>query len=207
LFDSQQVFYNSKFVSGTPTIETLSNPEWRSKIAMADPRGGASMNVLSVMAKVYGIESVKTLMSDPQPMITADPRQQLNWLTTGRYPIAFGIPAVTLVEYGEKGGSIDEYKKVAGLKMWAPGVGALQLLSKAPHPNATKVFVNWLLSRDVQGPLMAAVKLNSRRNDVPLGSPADAVDVDHIADYVGTQDEDVGAYANQVLDVLRQVQK
>jgi ABC-type Fe3+ transport system substrate-binding protein len=43
--------------------------------------------------------------------------------------------------------------------------------SKMPHPNATKVFVNWILTKDVQAKLMVATKLNSRRTDVPPGAP------------------------------------
>ena len=47
---------------------------------------------------------------------------------------------------------------------------------KAPHPNASKLFVNWLLSKDTQTMLMKAVQLNSQRADVPQGDPAEAVD-------------------------------
>ena len=63
-----------------------------------------------------------------------------------------------------------------GIHLWSPGVGAIEYMVKAPHPNASKLFVNWLLSKDTQTMLMQAVKLNSQRVDVPQGDPDEAVD-------------------------------
>ena len=50
----------------------------------------------------------------------------------------------------------------------------------APHPNAAKLFANWLLMKDMQTKLSKATNYNSRRSDVPpaapqLVAPADAV--------------------------------
>jgi ABC-type Fe3+ transport system substrate-binding protein len=48
----------------------------------------------------------------------------------------------------------------------------LAFLNRAPHPNAAKVFVNWLLSREGQTLFQKVVSVsgdarNSRRIDVP----------------------------------------
>jgi len=52
------------------------------------------------------------------------------------------------------------------------------------------VFVNWLLSRDTQTRIMTALKLNSRRKDVPIGDPAGAIDWSRYKDYVSGQSEE-----------------
>jgi ABC-type Fe3+ transport system substrate-binding protein len=50
--------------------------------------------------------------------------------------------------------------------------GSLALLNRAPHPNAAKVFINWLLSREGQTLFQKVISQpgdprNSRRLDVP----------------------------------------
>jgi len=44
--------------------------------------------------------------------------------------------------------------------------GTLNLMNRAPHPNAARVFINWLLSREGQ---ILAQKMgsNSLRTDIP----------------------------------------
>ena len=79
------------------------------------------------------------------------------------------------------------------------------MLEGAPHPAATKLFVNWLLTRDVQARIMKAVKLNSRRKDVPEGLPDYAVDYDHIDQYYGQQTEEMVPYILKVQALLREI--
>ena len=49
------------------------------------------------------------------------------------------------------------------------GQGTLSVANRAPHPNATKVYVNWLLSREGQLAYSKASGYVSRRVDVPQG--------------------------------------
>jgi ABC-type Fe3+ transport system substrate-binding protein len=127
----------------------------------------------------------------------------MDWLASGRYPIAFGLPSATFVDYAQRGASLDDFAKVTGLHIWSPGVGAIQYLAKAPHPNAARVFVNWLLSKATQTMLMQAVKLNSQRVDVPQGDPAEVVDVKAMGQYTCTQAEDLEPYEQHVVALLR----
>ncbi len=203
-YESQSVYYNkAKIADGAAlTIESLDDPKWAGKISMADPRGGAALNTLTVIDKLYGDEQIKKLMNN-QPVITSEPRQQMDWLASGRYPIAFGMPSITLVEYAQRGAAVDDFAKVPGLKIWSPGVGAIQLLVKQPHPNAAKVFINWLLTRDVQAKLMQAVRLDSQRVDVPPGDPATALAAGAMSQYICTQSEDLEPFEQHVVVLLR----
>ena len=108
-----------------------------------------------------------------------------------------------MVEYAERGADMGGFAKIPGLNLWSPGVGAIQVVSNEPHPNATIVFVNWLLTRDVQTNIMKAVQLNSRRKDVPPGAPDLVLDPNRLSDYVGTQTEDMQEYAQKVVEILR----
>jgi ABC-type Fe3+ transport system substrate-binding protein len=183
-------------------MQTLGAPQWAGKISMADPRGGAALNVMVVMDKLFGDEPIKQLMAQ-KPVVTGEPRQMMDWLASGRYPIAFGLPSATFVDYAARGAPLDDFAKVQGLHIWSPGVGAIEYMVKAPHPNASKVFVNWLLSKDTQTVLMQAVKLNSQRVDVPQGDPGEAVDVKAMGQYTCTQAEELGPYEQRVVALLR----
>jgi hypothetical protein len=54
---------------------------------------------------------------------------------------------------------------------------------------------------------MQAVKLNSRRNDVPLGDPDSAVDVAHLSEYFGSQVEEMQEYQDKTAELYRQLLK
>jgi ABC-type Fe3+ transport system substrate-binding protein len=44
-------------------------------------------------------------------------------------------------------------------------------MKNAPHPNAARLFINWLLSSDGQTSWATVTTNNSRRLDVPVGDP------------------------------------
>lgn len=205
LYESTAAHYNRRFIPAGLNLKQVDEPPWTGKISMADPRGGASLNTASVLLKIYGEDYLRKLMVDQKPVITKDPRQQIEWLAPGRYPIAFGLPTASLVEYAASGASVADFIKMEGALTWSQGVGGISLITKAPHPNAAKVFINWILSRQIQAELMQAVKLNSRRNDVPLGDPSSAVDTSKLSEYVGSQHEEMDYYHKKAAAILRQI--
>lgn len=199
--------YNTKVVKGPLQVKDVVKPEFTGKISMADPRGGSSLSTTAVLLKFLGEDFVKKLIVDQQPVITKEPRQQMQWLISGRYPIAFGLPTAAMVEYADRGGSIAEFDQVEGILAWSQGVGGASLLTHAPHPNAAKVFLNWLLTRDVQENLMKTVKLNSRRKDVTLYAPNEAIDPVELPGAVGSQSEEITEYQNRAAKLLREIMK
>jgi len=56
------------------------------------------------------------------------------------------------------------------------GSCCMAVISRAPHPNATKLFVNWVLSREGQTAWQKHTEVNSLRMDIPKSDlPADDV--------------------------------
>ena len=208
-YETPSAFYNRRFVTeaADQSIRGLLQPKFKAKISMADPRGGASLNSLSAILQTFGEDFVRKLLVDQQPVISKEPRQQMDWLTSGRYPIAFGIPKATFLEYGERGVKLDDFLPLKELSVWTPGVGALTMLKGAPHPNATKVFVNWLLQKDTQEKLTSALKLNSRRLDVTPHDPEEQVDPAKLGTYIGSQVEEIQAHESQIVSILQEIGK
>lgn len=198
--------FNVKLVGPTLNAADLVDPKWSGKISMADPRGGSSLNGMGGLYKKFGPDFIRKLLFDQKPVITNVPRQQMDWLVAGRYPIAFGLPSAVTLEYARNGGDISALGNLKGAQQSTSGVGAITVPTKNPHPAATKVFVNWLLSRDVQAHLMQGVQLNSQRNDVPQGASDSALDYAHIDDYFRGQSEEVKPYLDEVKKIMATVQ-
>jgi ABC-type Fe3+ transport system substrate-binding protein len=58
------------------------------------------------------------------------------------------------------------------------------VLKNAPHPNATKVFMNWLLSQEGQDTWASTVTdANSRRLDIKVYNPSTTPDYNNLNQY------------------------
>lgn len=200
--------YNRKFVP-VPSLDVkdLVDLKWKGKIAMADPHIGSSLAGMAILYKRYGPDFIKKLAIDQDPVITRIPRQQFDWMNSGRYPISWGLPSSTLAEYAHRGGDTSIFVNVNGGLQWSNGVGAILMPTKAPHPAAAKVFVNWLLTKSTQTALMKAVQLNSRHKGVPPGAPDLALDHSKIGDYENGQAEGIRPYQNKVIELLKEYGK
>jgi iron(III) transport system substrate-binding protein len=171
------VIYNTKQVSAAEfkSFWDLLNPKWKGKIASLDPTSfgmGAALQFFYYQPEL-GAPFLKKLYGEMQVVISRDPRQMTDWLSTGKLPLCIRCNAG-----GEVEKAIQQKLPLAYLdtENWQEGGsssaagGTLGIPSRAPHPNAAKLLVNWLLSREGQ---MALQKLgrpdahNSRRIDIP----------------------------------------
>jgi iron(III) transport system substrate-binding protein len=146
----------------------LLDPKWRGKIAMMDPTvSGAGGSMAAQLYAQKGEDFVKRLYIDQKPMIIRDRRQLTDWLTRGTYPIVFNADD-EMVEIRRKEG--DPLVTVYALSDLPPsttgGSGMLALIKNAPHPNAAKVFVNWMASKEGLDTYARARGLATARTDI-----------------------------------------
>jgi ABC-type Fe3+ transport system substrate-binding protein len=208
LYEQTIAQYNKKIIPGDLAFEDILDPKFTGKITMAEPHGGSPLSGGAVLYKVYGEDYIRKLITTQKLVISKEPRQQMQWLTSGRYPITYGLPTAALVEYNKARGANsadDEIGRIKGPRTYSHGVGAISLPAKRPHPNASTVFINWLLTKETQTGLMKAVKLNSRRNDVPLGDPDSAVDTAMLSEYFASQAEEMQEYQDKTAELFRQL--
>jgi hypothetical protein len=88
----------------------------------------------------------------------------------------------------------------------AIGGGALFLFKDRPHPNATRVFINWLLTKDMQYGTAKATEQASRRQDVPIATQPDETPVKG-AQYVQPQREDVAPAVRRTVQLVTELRK
>ncbi len=170
--------------SQLPSAAGLFDPRWRGKIVIYDPRsGGAGLLALTALRQEFGDDAVRTLLVDQQPAFSTDKRQFTEWVVRGRYPIGIGVVDPYLAPFWEEGLGKDVQTLETRIQVVTPGSGGLVVMSDAPHPNAAKVFVNWLLGRDAQAAWAKLAATNSRRADVEPGSPEALPDLGRPGDY------------------------
>jgi iron(III) transport system substrate-binding protein len=153
----------------------LLKPKWKGKMASLDPTTfgmGAALQFFYYHPEL-GPAFLRKLYGEMQVTVSRDARQMTDWLVSGKFPLCIRCNAGSEVgkakEQGLPIGSLDTESWKEGGSSSAAG-GTLGIPSRAPHPHAAKVFINWFLSREGQ---MALQKLgrpdahNSRRIDIP----------------------------------------
>jgi iron(III) transport system substrate-binding protein len=158
----------------------LLNAKWTGKIVMQDPRvEGKGLSDALVLSLAYGEAFIKRLLTEQKIAFTSDRRQLVEWLVRGRYPIAIGLNDYFLAPFQEKGvgKNVKVFDDPKTAIYWTHGSSAVGFFNRAPHPNAAKVYVNWLLSRSGQLEWVKT-QTNSRRADVPPFDPKTALKAD-----------------------------
>ena len=169
--------YNTELVKRgeIKSVWDILKPEWKGKIAAFDlvGAGQAGSTALTFMYHhpQIGPELIKGVYENTDAKLFRSPRQGADWLSTGRYALCFlcrriqrakeqGLPVTDVNPY--------DLKEKPGL---GSSAGAVAIPTGAPHPNASRVFLNWYLSREGQIAFRNANqdddRLNSLREDLP----------------------------------------
>ncbi len=168
---SDLLTYNTKLVRADEirSLWDLLQPKWKGRIIAYDPRlpGGASNNMRFLYYNPkLGAKFIQRLFSEMEIVISSDRRQLMDWLASGRYPLALFVGRE--VETAKQQGlPVDEmYSMKSDSAMLTSGAGSITLINRAPHPNAAKLFINWFLSRDGQSAWQKHTDRNSLRTDI-----------------------------------------
>lgn len=148
------------------SYKDLLNPKWKGKIILLDPTmTGPSGKLFSTSSKfLVGIEFWRDLAKQ-DPAISRDSRVVVEGVSKGKY--AFTIsPLTDVVEAFRREGAPLAYRMpVEGATLTA-GHGGIAILNNAPHPNAAKIFINWLLSKEAVELYSKVYNVHSLREDV-----------------------------------------
>jgi len=148
------------------SFDDLLDPRLRGRIGISDPRTpGSGSSMWSYMNYIKGEEYLKKFVAQ-KLFVTRDLRLLADQLAKGKIAVTSGIG------YSEFLPFIKANLPVAPLPVPKEGLyvsggyGHLTILKHPPHPNAAKVFINWLLSRDGQEIFSRAMGVGSRRLDI-----------------------------------------
>ena len=166
------IAYNTRLVNPTAiqAWRDLLLPKWKGKIAGFDPRvtGGGDPFGFFYSTPEFGPDFITRLIRDSEIVFTRDLHQGFDWIASGKYELYLGS-ALFAFEAKEKGLPVDiiKHSMKDGEAMGLGSVCCVGLLNKPPHPNAAKMFLNWLLSKEGQILWQRYSKTNSLRIDIP----------------------------------------
>ncbi|HWP56910.1 MAG TPA: extracellular solute-binding protein [Candidatus Acidoferrales bacterium] len=134
----------------------LLNPKWKGKIVALDPMSGGSGDALRFFyhSPSLGREFIRRLLTEMDVVISGDSRQMGDWIASGKYAVSiFGPVSRMDLDLAKEQGLPVDWFRPDQLKEGAyitAGSGGVALMNRAPHPNAAKIAINWLLSREGQ---------------------------------------------------------
>jgi iron(III) transport system substrate-binding protein len=176
--ESQMLFaYNTNLVNPgeLKSLWDFLDPKWKGKIVALDPTSrvgiGVSLRFIYYNPEI-GPPFLRKLLGEMELAASRNTRQIGDWLAVGKYALSvFTDPTRTGLDVAKHQGlPVDWF----GPKAFREGVpltsstGNVALLNQAPHPNAARIAINWLLSKNGQTTYQSIFKEpDSLRIDIP----------------------------------------
>jgi iron(III) transport system substrate-binding protein len=189
---SLEVYYNTNVMTPADIAAISSDwdfltDKWKGKFVALPPThaGGGDGWALEVLNPALGKEWVRRFIAEMDVNFVTDIRQITDGLAVGRYAAAINVDARReFAALGAKGMPLALFdKQVKEPKViFSTGQGMIGVATNRPHPNAARLFVNWLLSREGQTvrqamstePLIPTLRID----DIPPGKTVPSEHVD-----------------------------
>ena len=148
------------------SFDDLLDPRWKGRIGFSDPRvAGSGLSLWSFLWDVKGEEYLKKLVQQ-QLFVSQNLRQIADALAKGKLALSIGIGYAQLEPFIKEGLPVKELPQPREGLPASNAYGTLGVVKNPPHPNATKVFVNWLLGKEGQEFYSKVMLHGTRRLDV-----------------------------------------
>jgi iron(III) transport system substrate-binding protein len=150
----------------------LLDPRWRGQMVMSgdprDPGHGRSVFAFFLAAPGLGADFVRDLVTKQELIIPKDNTQDADRILKGEayaMCICNNAQGADLLDSGRPFAKLDPHKVKEGTSVTS-SFSNLTLPKRQAHPNAAKVYANWLLSAETGLAISQATKIASTRADV-----------------------------------------
>jgi ABC-type Fe3+ transport system substrate-binding protein len=184
------------------------DPVLKKKVIWNDPLiPGSGETFALVMRKSLGDDGLKSFIEN-QVVFTANMMDLVDKMARGQYAMSLGPTMDALLKRYKDAGLDFDIRPLGN----TPALGAysnsggsnLILMKYAPHPNAMKIFVNWMLSKDIATRLAKAQNQDTNRADVASQLPANEQALPG-AHYIEPQRESSVAELHEAHDLIRRI--
>ncbi|MBI4329907.1 MAG: extracellular solute-binding protein [Chloroflexi bacterium] len=211
---NRYIMYNTEQVKKgeIASYRDLLKPQYKGKINLNDPSlTGSGSAMFSFLAQTWTVDESKDflrrLVKEQGVIILRDTRLQVETVARGKYAIALAPMPAPVREFLKAGAPVDMAIVKEGTAA-SPSAGVIGVPVTVPRPNATRVFINWLLSREGQTLFSRVYGSRSMRSDVPAEG-VDPVFLPQPGESVVLETEDRVLFQGRMMtiigDVLRQV--
>ncbi len=168
------IIYNTNLVTEPPkSIRDFTKPEWKGKLAIAKPLFGTTATHVAALFALWGEEEAKQFLRN----LLANDVAILSGNAAVRDMVASGEYAAGLTDTDDANGGVEDGKPVKWIfpDQEEGGIGTLvlpntvALVNGAPHTDAGKKLIDYLLSAEVEAALARA-----RSVQIPLNPAASA---------------------------------
>jgi iron(III) transport system substrate-binding protein len=167
-YQTENMWYNRTLMKPEEmrSYDDLVHPKWKGKIGYLDPRTpGSGTATWAFLWKIKGEDYLRKLAGQDL-LLSRDQRQLADSLAKGRLALVVGLTYYTLLPHVKVGLPVKPLPEPKEGNYTTCGSGALSIVKEPPHPNTTKLFVNWLLSKEGQDLYGRAMGQGTRRLDV-----------------------------------------
>lgn len=167
-YQTENMWYNTDYVKQEEirSFNDLLNPKWSGKIGYLDPRTpGSGASIWSFLWQLKGEAYLKNLVGQKM-FLSRDQRVLAESLAKGKIALVIGLTYYSFLPFLKAGLPVKPLPNPRDEVYVSGGSGHLGIIKSAPHPNATKVFVNWFLGKEGQEIFSRAMGQGTRRLDV-----------------------------------------
>jgi ABC-type Fe3+ transport system substrate-binding protein len=167
-YQSQNLWYNAQLVKPEEvrSFDDLLEGKWHGKIGYLDPRiPGSGASLWSYLRDIKGEDYLKRLVGQNM-FINRGERLLAENLAKSKLSMVLGLTYYSFAQFIKAGLPVQPLPTPKEGVYVSGGSGHLVILKNAPHPNARKVFVNWILSKEGQELYSRALGQGTRRLDV-----------------------------------------
>jgi iron(III) transport system substrate-binding protein len=169
-FVQEALWYNTDLMKPEEvrSYDDLLHPKWRGKIGYSDPRkGGAGQGNWTFLWRTRGEDFLKRLVQQ-KLVVMEEERPLAESLVKGGVAITIGLDIDNFGPFVKAGLPVRPLPQLKDGIYPVTGSGTLAIIKNPPHPNAAKVFVNWLFSKEGQETYQKAIGESTRRLDVEV---------------------------------------
>lgn len=151
----------------------LADPKYKGKIAIQDPRGsGGGLYVITGLLETYG-DAFLADLAKQQIAFARNNAQGMTDVVRGERGIHMSASANDSLTARKEGAPIKFLQPAEGMVLIPIG---LAVVKNAPHPNASRLFIDWLLSEEGQK-VVAETNTPARKGIAAKDTPADLSNV------------------------------
>lgn len=163
--------YNTNLVNPAEvkSFWDILKPKWKGKMAAFDPRDRGHIQRMRALYynPALGGEFLRRLFGEMDVTLGRDQRQLLDWVAGGKFHAYLFATSSDVEDARKKGLPVGVLYGLPREGYMSGQFGHIALVKQMPHPNATRVFLNWILSREGQIQWQKKTDNNSLRMDIP----------------------------------------